>query len=102
VPHKIDRHWQSHELLEILPNPKRLRWRFILTGDESWFFDVKEHRNLWRFPDSDVPEVARRLSNTPKWMITLFWNPAGLHASHFLAGESLNGDHFVRNVLTPF
>jgi transposase len=34
-------------------------------------------------------------------MITLFWNPAGLHVSEFLTCESFDCDHFVRNVLSP-
>jgi hypothetical protein len=45
--------------------------------------------------------VARRLINTPKVTITLFWNPAGLRVNDFLAGESLNDNYFVRNVLIP-
>jgi hypothetical protein len=78
VPHnlfkqqKIDRLRQSYKLLEILQNSKRLCWRFILTGDESWFFYVNSHRKLWHLPESDFPEVARRLVNTPKVMITSF------------------------------
>jgi hypothetical protein len=34
---KTDRLRQSYELLEILQNTKRLRWRFIRMRDESWF-----------------------------------------------------------------
>jgi hypothetical protein len=45
-PHKIDCLRQSHKLLEVLQNANGLRWRFILTGDESWFFYVNEHRKL--------------------------------------------------------
>jgi hypothetical protein len=62
---------------------------------------VNEHRKLWLLPDSDAPVVAQRLINTRKLMITLFSNPAGLHVSDFLAGESFNGDYFVMTVLTP-
>jgi hypothetical protein len=100
-PQKIDRLRQSHELLEILQKTKRLRWRFILTADESWLFCMNKHWKLWLLLDSDVPEVARRLTNTPKVMITLFWNPAGLHVTDFLASGLDNGDYFVTNVLTP-
>jgi hypothetical protein len=62
---------------------------------------MNEHWKLWLLPVSDVPEVARRLINIPKALITMFWNPAGLHVSDFLAGESLNGDYLVRNVFAP-
>jgi hypothetical protein len=71
-PQKIDRLRQSHELLEILQDAKGLRCRFILTEYESWFLFMNEHRKLWLRPDSEVPEVARRLINTPQMTITLF------------------------------
>jgi hypothetical protein len=99
-PQKIDRLRQSHELLEILQNTKRFRWRLILTGNESKFCYVNEHRKFWVSPDSDIPEVAEGLINTAKVMITLAWNPAKLPMSDFLTGESSHGDYFMRNVLT--
>jgi hypothetical protein len=92
---------QSQELLEILQNAKRLRWRFILIGDKSCFFCINEHKDLWLASDSDSPEVARRLINTSKVMISLFWNMSRLHVSNFLADESLNAEYFLQNVLTP-
>jgi transposase len=82
-----------------LQTAKKLRWRFILTGDESWFFYVNEHQKLWLPPDSEAPEVSRRLISTPKVMITLFWNTSGLHVSDFLAGESFNAEYFVRDIM---
>jgi hypothetical protein len=80
----------------------KLRWRFILTGDESWFFDYNAKRKLWVLPDVDVPQVARELINAPKVMVTLFWNPWGVHMSNALLSESFNADYFVRHVLQPF
>jgi hypothetical protein len=44
--------------------------------------------------------VARHRIKTSKLMGTLFWNTSGLQVSNFLAGESLDADDFVRNVLT--
>jgi histone-lysine N-methyltransferase SETMAR len=105
VPHNLsdeqrsDRLKQSRELLEVLQNAKWLRWRFILTGDELWFFYVKEHQKLWPAPDSDPPEVARHRVNTSKVMVTLFSNISRLHVGNFLAGESFDQDYFMRNVL---
>jgi transposase len=107
VPHSLsakqkeDRLTQSRELFEVLQNAKKLRWRFILTGDESWFFYVNQHQKLLLPPDADAPEVTRRLINTPKVMITLFWNTSGLQVSNFLEGESFNAEYFVRNILNP-
>jgi histone-lysine N-methyltransferase SETMAR len=107
VPHNLsaqqrnDRLKQNRELLEVLQNAKRLRWRFIRTKDESWFFYVNRHQKLWRVPNSDAPEVACRRINAPKMMVTLFWNASGFQVSDFLGGESFDADYFVRNALAP-
>jgi hypothetical protein len=43
-PQKTDHLRQSQKLVEILQNAKRLRWRFILMGHESWFSYLNEDR----------------------------------------------------------
>jgi hypothetical protein len=62
-------------------------------------FYVNEDWKIWLLPDSDAPEVAQRLILTLKVMITLFWNPIGLHGRDFLSSEWFCGD-LTRNVLT--
>jgi transposase len=96
-----DRLKQWPELLEVPQNAKGPPWRFILMGDEFWFFYINEHQKSWLAPNSDSQEVARRRINTPKMIVTLFWNISGLHVSNFLAGESFDADYFTRNVLIP-
>jgi transposase len=99
VKQKEDRVRQSVDLLGTLQTAKRLRWRFILTGDESWFFYFTPKRKLWLPPDADAPQVARQLINTPKVMVTLFWNPWGIYVSNALVGESFNAEYFVEHIL---
>jgi hypothetical protein len=70
---------KSIALLPALANAKRRGWQFILTGDESWFFYCPGHFNIWLPPDTNAPEVARQPINTSKVMITIFWNPLGIH-----------------------
>jgi hypothetical protein len=76
VPHiltpkqKEDRFRQSCELLEVLQAAQKLRWGFILTEGESWFFYYNPKPKLWLPPDVDAPQVARQLINTPKVMVT--------------------------------
>jgi histone-lysine N-methyltransferase SETMAR len=98
---KEDRFRQSCELLDVLQAAKKLRWTFILTGDESWFFYCNLKGKLWLPPDVDTPQVARQVFNTPKVMMTLFWNPWGVHVRNALLSESFNGDYFVRHSLQP-
>jgi hypothetical protein len=85
--------------LGVLQAAKRTRWRFILTGEESWFFDDDRKHKLWLPPDIDAPQVARQLINTPTVMVTLFWNPWAVPVSNALLSKSFNADSFVRHIL---
>jgi hypothetical protein len=87
--------------LEVLQAAKRLGWRFILTGNESWFFYYNPKRKLWLPPDADASQVARQLISTPTVMVTLFWNAWGVHVSNALLSESFNADYFVRHIFEP-
>jgi hypothetical protein len=84
-----------------LQGVKKLRRRFILTADESWFLSSDPKRKLWLPPDVDAPQVARQVINTPKIMATLFWNPWGVHASNAVLSESFTADCFVRLMFQP-
>jgi histone-lysine N-methyltransferase SETMAR len=81
---------------------KKRTWQFILTDDESWFFDVTPHSKIWLPRDADTPEVARQLINTPKVMVTIFWNPFGIHVlAAFPEKTSFDAGYFVDYVLAP-
>jgi hypothetical protein len=71
--------------------------------DKSWFFDYNPKCRLWLPPDVDAPQVARQIINinTPKVMVTLFWNPWGVYVSNAVLSESCNADDFVRHMLQP-
>jgi hypothetical protein len=64
VPHALSdtqdqqRIEQSQLLLVNLCKAQRNAWRFLLTGDESWFFYYTPHQKLWMPPDVETPEVA--------------------------------------------
>jgi hypothetical protein len=74
--------------------------RFLLTGDESWFFDDTPHQKLCMPPDVETPEVARRLINTSKLMITIFWDVSGIHVIDYVpSGESFNSALFIERIL---
>jgi hypothetical protein len=69
---------KSAALLSLLAKAKRRAWQFIITRDESWFFYCTPYSKIWLPADADTPEVAKQLINTPKIMITIFWNPFGI------------------------
>jgi hypothetical protein len=99
--HRRERVEKSIELLSLLAKAKRRAWQFIITGDESLFFYVTSHSKIWLPRDADTPEVARQLINTPKVMITIFWNPFGIHFVAALPEKtSLDVGYFIDYVLT--
>jgi hypothetical protein len=63
---------QTQLLLVNLRKVQRNARHFLLMGDESWFFYYTPHQKLWMPPDVETPEVARRLIETPKLMVTIF------------------------------
>jgi histone-lysine N-methyltransferase SETMAR len=107
VPHALteaqrrERVEKSIALLSLLAKAKRSFWQFIITSDESWFFYVTPHSKIWLPCDADMPEVARQLINTPKVMVTIFWNSFGIHVLAELSEKtSFDAGYFVDYVLT--
>jgi hypothetical protein len=93
---------ESRALLSLLAKAKRRAWQFIITSDESWFFYVTLHSKIWVPRDADTPEVARQLIDTPKVMVTIFWNLFGIHVLAALPEKtSFDAGYFVDYVLTP-
>jgi hypothetical protein len=89
-------------LLSLLATAKRRAWQFIITGDESWFFYITPHSKIWLPRNAHTPEVASQLINTPKVMVTIFWNPFDIHALTALSEKtSFDAGHFIDYVLTP-
>jgi hypothetical protein len=108
VPHALteaqrrERVGKSIALLSLLAKAKRRAWQFIITRDESWFFYVTQHSKIWLPCDADTPEVARQLISTPEIMVTIFWNPFGIHVFAALPEKiSFDTGYFVDYVLTP-
>jgi hypothetical protein len=59
------------------------------------------HSKIWIQPDADSPEVAKQLISIPKVMITIFWNPFGIHVLAALPKRALfDAEYFIDYVLT--
>jgi histone-lysine N-methyltransferase SETMAR len=108
VPHALtevqrrDRVEKSTALLSVLTKAKRRAWQFIITGDESWFCYYTSHSKIWLPTDADAPEVAKQLINPAKIMVTIFWNPYGIHVLSALPEKtSFDAGYFIDNGLSP-
>jgi DNA-binding MarR family transcriptional regulator len=107
VPHELDERQQiervdkARALLVTLNKAKKRVWHFILTGSKSWFFYYTEQGSTWLPLDVEAPEVAQRLINTPKVMVTVFVHPTGLHVFDCLPEErSFNTAYFIDHILS--
>jgi hypothetical protein len=55
------------------------QWHGIVTLDESWIYLFSEYDLMWTAPGEIVVDMERRTVQSPKFMLTLVWNPIGFH-----------------------
>lgn len=99
---KKNRVTYSQQLLDILLKCQKNDFKFILTGDESWFFYYSPHCCQWVHEDEEVPRMVKGNFLVPKRMITIFWNTNGIALLHVLPQNShMNSTIFIEDILTP-
>jgi hypothetical protein len=98
---RIERVDKARALFVTLNKAQKRAWYFILTDNESWLFYYTERDSIWLPPDVEAPEVARRLINTPKIMVTVFWNLTGIHVFDCLPKDrSFNAAYFIGHIFS--
>lgn len=91
---------ESRRLLEVLQEASVDDFRFLVTGDESWFFYSSPKRGLWMPDDAPAPQAQRPSHYGPKTMIVVFWNIHGAVAVAAVPkGKSATGEYFCDEVL---
>lgn len=108
IPHslseqnKLQRVECCNQILKILQHQKMINWRYIITGDESWFFYHTPNGFQWIPEDEEVQEDIKNSSYSTKIMVTIFWNPNGIAILNALPiGHTMNGDTFLSTILQP-
>jgi histone-lysine N-methyltransferase SETMAR len=106
VPHtlspaqKVARVESAIQLKKILLSAKHRGWRYILTGDESWFYFTINYDHIWLPDGALTPTRPRHTINTPKRMLTIFWSPLGFPLVQLLPkGQHFNARYFCENIL---
>jgi hypothetical protein len=83
----------ANPMLKMIAEARHQSWRYLLTGDESWFFSSTDYEQMWLPQGENAPTRARHVISTPKVMIIIFWSPLGFPVIGALpAGESLQHD----------
>lgn len=106
VPHfltdtqKNQRKELSSELIDVLDSASTHNFRFLVTGDESWFFYRSPNNGLWMPKDAPRPESQRPSHYGDKTMIVIFWNLDGpLIVEAVPEGRSADAYWFRDNIL---
>ena len=93
---------RSGELLRVVKAAEKDYYRFLITGDESWFFYSTPPQGCWCPADSPGPTAQKATHFAPKIMITIFWNPNGIVLICALpADKRWTAEYFISEVLRP-
>jgi hypothetical protein len=79
------------ELLQVLSVQNTRQWHDIITLDESWIHLFSEHDLMWAAPGEIIVDRQRHTVQSPKFMLTVLWNPIGFHVLKALSkGRKFN------------
>jgi hypothetical protein len=84
------------ELLQVLSVQSTRQWRDVVTLDESWIYLFSEHDLMWTAPGEIVVDRERHIVQSPKFMLTVVWNPIGFHVlKALLNGRKFNAQYYI-------
>ena len=87
-------------LRKVICSAKRRGWRYLLTGDESWFYFMNNPDHAWVPEGTAVPTRPRQTISSPKRMLIVFWSPLGFRLVRMLPkGVHLDAHYFCTNIL---
>jgi hypothetical protein len=84
------------ELLQVLSVHSTRQWHDIVALDESWIYLLSEHDLMWTAPGELVVDRERHTVQSPKFMLTVVWNPIGIHVLKALPkGRKFNAQNYI-------
>jgi hypothetical protein len=88
------------KLKKVLCSAKHYGWRYILKGDESWFYFTINLDYAW-LPEGAVTATrSRQTISSPKRMFTVFWSPLGLPLVQILPkAHHFNAEYLYNHIL---
>jgi hypothetical protein len=88
------------KLLQVLSVQSTGQWHDIVTLDESWIYLFGEHDLMWTAPGKIVVDRKRHTVQSPKFMLTVVWNPIGFHVLKALPKErKFNTQYYTNDIL---
>jgi histone-lysine N-methyltransferase SETMAR len=87
-------------LKKVICSAKHQGWRYILIGDESWFYFSNNPDHAWVPGGAAIPARPRQTISSPKRMLTVFWSPLGFPLVRMLPkGAHFDTHYFCTNIL---
>jgi hypothetical protein len=87
------------ELLQVLSvqSTHQWQWHDVVTLDEPWIYLLfSEHDLMWTAPGEIVVGNERHAVQSPKFMLTVIWNPIGFHVLKVLPkGRKFNAQYSI-------
>jgi hypothetical protein len=88
------------ELLQILSVQSTRQWHDFVTLDELWIYLFSEHDLMWTAHGETVVDGERHTVQSPKFMLTVVWNPIGFHVLKALLKEcKFNAQYYTNGIL---
>jgi histone-lysine N-methyltransferase SETMAR len=79
---------------------KHRGWRYFLTCDESWFYVIIDHEQIWTRAEVASRAIPRKMIGSPKRMVAIFWSPLGFCVVRVLAKWAhFDATYFRDNIL---
>jgi histone-lysine N-methyltransferase SETMAR len=87
------------ELLQVLSVQRTRQWHDIVTLDESWIYSFSEHDLMWTDPGEIVVDRGRDTVQSPKFMLTVVWNPIGFLVLKVIPkGRKFNAQYYTNDI----
>jgi hypothetical protein len=88
------------ELLQVLSVQSTRQWHDIVTLDESWIYLFSVHDLMWTAPGEMIVDRERYTLQSPKFMLTVVWNPIGFHVLKAIPKErKFKAKYFKNDIL---
>jgi hypothetical protein len=88
------------ERLQVLSVQSTRQWHAMVTLDKSWIHLFSEHDLMWTTPGEIVVDRERHTIQSPKFMLTVVWNPIGFHVLKTIPKErKFNAHYYTDDIL---
>jgi hypothetical protein len=88
------------KLLQVLSVESTCQWHDIIIFEEWWIYVFSEHNLMWTAPGEIVVDRELHTVQSPKFMLTVVWNPIGFPVLEALPnGRKFNAQYDTNDIL---